>query len=232
MILKATHKVTVSAHEWLTPRMARLTLAGPSLVGMESRPAQDIEVLLTDADMPVKRRYTIRHARPDVGEIDVDVLIHGDSGPGSVWATVAQPGSVVEFVGPKGKLELLEADWHLLVGDEAALPAIAALAEALGPGAASVVLMEADSVDDELPIAASSVTWLHRTGAKPGTTSLLADALAALDTPEGNGRAYMLGESHTVHGLRAQLVRHGIPDERAFVKGYWNREAVPRRDRS
>jgi NADPH-dependent ferric siderophore reductase len=34
---------------------------------------------------------------------------------------------------PAQGIELLEADWHLFVGDEAALPAIVALTEALGP---------------------------------------------------------------------------------------------------
>ena len=77
----------------------------------------------------MKRRYTIRHARPDAGELDLDVLLHGD-GPGSRWGATAADGDEIAFQGPRGKLVLTDADWHLLCGDESALPAIAAIAEA------------------------------------------------------------------------------------------------------
>jgi len=104
------------------------------MVVVPIRPAQDIELLLREpSGRRVKRRYTIRQARPDVGELDLDVLLHGD-GPGSRWGETAAPGQTVEFQGPRGKLELRPAPAHLLVGDESALPAIAAICAALPTG--------------------------------------------------------------------------------------------------
>jgi NADPH-dependent ferric siderophore reductase len=218
------HQVAVVARERLTSRLVRLTLSGPALRGMRARPAQDIELLIDDEGRRVKRRYTIRRLRPDAGELDIDVLLHDGGGPGSCWAAGAAVGDPAEFVGPKGKLELLAADWHLFAGDEAALPAIAALTEALGPRATTIVLGEIGGPEDEIAIAASRLCWLYREGATPGERSPLPAALAELKVPGGVGRAYLLGESHTVHALRSRLAQLGISAERAFVKGYWNKK--------
>jgi NADPH-dependent ferric siderophore reductase len=160
--------------------MVRLTLAGPDLQGMRARPAQDIELLLgQEHGRRVKRRYTTRQLRPGAGELDIDVLLHASGGPGSSWAAQPADGDNAEFIGPKGKLQLLGADWHLFAGDEASLPAIAALTETLGSGADTVVLCEVGGPEDELPVETAHLHWLHRAGAAPGTTDLLAGAPGA-----------------------------------------------------
>ena len=221
--MRTPHHVTVTASTPVTPRMVRLTLAGPSLVGLVPRPAQDIKVYLDDpGGKRVKRRYTIRHTRPDTGEIDIDVLIHHGTGPGSRWAAGAPIGSPAEISGPRGKLELRAADWHLFVGDEAALPAIAALTEALGPTAPTIVLAEVDSDEDQVPLTTASVRWLARHGGPPGTPVLLTGALDTLVVPPGQGQAYLLGESRAMRAVREHLGTHGLSPERTFVKGYWN----------
>jgi NADPH-dependent ferric siderophore reductase len=216
------HTVTVTAVADLTPRMRRVTLAGPSLRGLQARPAQDVQLLLTTpSGSRVKRRYTIRAARPGLGEIDVDGLRHGH-GPGSDWVTEAQPGQHVDILGPLGKLELQPADWHLFVGDEAALPAFCALAEALPDGPRAVAVVEVGDTSDELPIHRADTTWLHRGDADPGRVELLAAGLGKLSVPPGDGRAYLLGESRAVVALRPLVTALGVPDERIYLKGYWN----------
>ncbi len=214
------HAVTVTAAVSLTPRMRRITLAGPSLVGVTTTPAQDVELILTDAGgRRVKRRYTIRRARPDVGEFDVDALLH-DHGPGGRWATTVERGDAVEFLGPRGKLELRASDWNLFIADEAGLPAIAALIEA--SSAPSVAIVEVGDATDEIDVAATSTTWLHRGDDPPGSPDLIDRALAGLVTPPGAGQAYLLGESRVVVALRAPVEALGISPDRQFVKGYWN----------
>lgn len=216
------HSVTVTAVSDLTPRMRRVTLAGPSLTGLRSRPAQDVQLLLTHpSGSRVKRRYTIRTARPELGEIDVDGLRHGH-GPGSAWVAEAEPGRQVDILGPLGKLELLPADWHLFVGDEAALPAFCALAEALPDGQRAVAVIEVGDASDELSIPGADTTWLHRGGADPGRAELLAAGLGELGLPAGDGRAYLLGESRAVVALRPLVSALGVPEERIYFKGYWN----------
>jgi NADPH-dependent ferric siderophore reductase len=217
------HAATVTAVRTLTPRMIRLTLAGLTLVGLQTRPAQDIELLLADRDLKrIKRRYTIRHCRPEAGELDIDLFLHDYGGPGSNWAHQAHPGSTAEFIGPKGKLELRPADWHLFVGDEASLPAIADLTEALGGDQISIALLEVTDEADQLPLVATDVRWLHRRTEPPGTPQFLTGALRDLHPPQGVGQAYLFGESRTMVALRPLVAELGVTTERVFVKGYWN----------
>jgi NADPH-dependent ferric siderophore reductase len=203
-----------------------VTVRAGSLVGASIRPAQDVELHLVDASgRRVKRRYTIRALRPETGEIDLDVLLHGDW-PGSTWGRTAAPGDEVRFQGPRGKLEIRPADWHLLAGDESALPAITAIAESVGQPALAVI--EVGSAADELPVAAA-VHWLHRGGRPPGTPDLLLPAVSRIDLPAGRGAAYLMGETRSMVALRALLESRGLTHDAIFVKGYWN---VARPDRA
>ena len=214
------NRATVTAVSSLTPRMRRVTVRAEAMVGVVIRPAQDVELLLREpSGRRVKRRYTIRHARPASGELDLDVLLHGD-GPGARWGADAQPGDVVEFQGPRGKLELRPAAAHLLIGDESALPAIAAICEALPSSEPARALIEVTDAADELPVA-GDVRWVHRGDAAPGSPDLLAAALDALDVPAGTA-AYLMGESRAMVALRAAVEARGVDHDAVFVKGYWN----------
>ena len=204
----------VDAHD-LTPRMRRITVSAPALD--RPRPAQDVELVLADATgRKVKRRYTITHYRN--GRFDVDALLHGDA-PGATWAARTAPGDEVQFFGPRGRLELRDADWHLFIGDESALPAIAELATTVR--APAYALIEVGDEKDELPVA-GEVRWLHRGGAPPGGLDVLAGAVDAFAQPPGTGHAYAMGESRVVAALRPRLHALGVPNEQLYVKGYWN----------
>jgi NADPH-dependent ferric siderophore reductase len=200
--------------------MRRVTVRAEAMRGVQPHPAQDVELHLADGSRRVKRRYTIRAARPASGELDLDVLLHGDW-PGSAWATRATAGEEVSFQGPRGKLELRHADWHLLVGDESALPAIAAICEALPAGEAALAVVETRDGADELPVR-GSVQWVHRRDAPAGTPDFLVPAVTALDWPGGAGRGYLMGETRSMVALRAVLESRGITHDAIFVKGYWN----------
>lgn len=204
----------------LTPRMRRVTVRCDAMTGASVRPAQDVELHLQEATgRRVKRRYTIRNFRPDSGEIDLDVVLHGE-GPGARWGETAAPGDVVRFQGPRGKLELRPAPAHLLVGDESALPAIAAICEALPADEPATAVIEVQDAADELPVAADT-RWVHRAGADPGSSQLLVDALAHVTITPGV-HAYLLGETRAMVTLRALLESRGVAHDAIFVKGYWN----------
>jgi NADPH-dependent ferric siderophore reductase len=219
------HAAIVTAVRELTPRMRRLTLQAPTVE--QPRPAQDVEVVLGDkTGRKVKRRYTIRQFRDGNREMDVDALLHGHGGPGAQWAATAAAGDHVQFFGPRGKLELRDADWHLFVGDESALPAFAALIEALPPTQRAIALVEVGDASGEIGVERDrgglAVRWLHRGDVPPGTPDLLAAAIDELQTPPGTGRAYLLGESRAVVSLRTHLAAHGIGVGETYLKGYWN----------
>jgi NADPH-dependent ferric siderophore reductase len=200
--------------------MRRVTLQCDAMRGVHVKPAQDVELLLREpTGRRVKRRYTIRHARPETGELDLDVLLHGDA-PGSSWGASAQPGETVEFQGPRGKLEARSAPAHLLVGDESAIPAIAAICAALPESERAVAVVEVGDAGDELDIDAET-HWVPRGTTEPGGAQLLTAALNTLDIPAG-AACYLLGETRAMVALRAVLEARGIAHDAIFVKGYWN----------
>ncbi len=223
--MRTVHVASLSARNWLTPRTTRLTLTGDVLAELRPRPAQDIEVLLSSDDgSRIERRYTIRHARPELGEWDIDVVVHQHGGPGSRWAAEPALGSRVEFAGPRGKLVLRPARHSLFVGDEASLPAIAASTEALPPGSQATVIVEVASEADRIPVTASDVRWLHRGDGAAGTTDLLSPAVAAHAMTTSIDHAYLMCESRVTKALHELLRQSGVQPTQVFAKGYWNRD--------
>lgn len=215
------HAGRVIATEQLTPRMRRVSLQSDAMRGVRLRPAQDIEVHLREpGGRRVKRRYTIRAARPDAGELDLDVLLHG-IGAGAAWGATAAPGDDVSFQGPRGKLELRHAPWHVLCGDESALPAIAAITESLPADEQAVAVVEVGAASDELPVR-GDVRWVHRGAHAPGTPDLLLPVCEALTVPHGWAQFYLLGETRSMVALRAMFEARGAEHDSIFLKGYWN----------
>jgi NADPH-dependent ferric siderophore reductase len=202
--------------------MRRVTVQADTMRGVAIRPAQDVELLLRENDgRRVKRRYTIRRARPDLGELDLDFVLHG-AGPGAHWGATATVGDEVEFQGPRGKLELRPAAAHLLVGDESALPAIAVIAGARPRSERAIAVIEVQDETDELAIDGTEVHWVHRGSAGPGTPDHLVPVVETLAFPPGAGHGYLMGETRSMVALRAVLENRGLAHDAIFVKGYWN----------
>src|ERR1700743_1271487 len=89
------------------------------------------------ADLPPEKRpsvrtMTVRQVDVAAREITVDIVVHGEHGVAGTWAAAAQPGQPIYLMGPGGAYTPdPAADWHLLAGDESALPAIATAPGAL-----------------------------------------------------------------------------------------------------
>ena len=148
-------RLEVVANTRLSPGFANITLGGPELENLKTagfdqavrlffpREGQDglrmpsfnseawmAEVLLMPKSRrPWVRNFTIRKARPEAGEVDIEFVLHADT-PASAWARRARPGD------PAGIFDIgvtylppARTSWQLLVGDESALPAILAILE-------------------------------------------------------------------------------------------------------
>jgi NADPH-dependent ferric siderophore reductase len=113
------------------------------------------------------------------------------------------------------------ADWHLLAGDESALPAIARALETLPAGALAHAFVEVSGPQEEQKIDSDvEVVWLHR-GDRPVGQALL-EAVRALEFPQGRPHAFVHGEAGFVKELRRLLrVERQIPREDLSVSGYW-----------
>ena len=55
--------------------------------------------LSPDLAVPM-RTYTIRNLRPQTCELDIDFVLHGETGPASRWAAHAKPGDCLQIVAP------------------------------------------------------------------------------------------------------------------------------------
>ncbi len=172
----------------------------------------------------MRRRYTIRALDRDTLTLTLHIVRHGD-GPGERWVSTAQPGDRIEGIGPRGKITVsLEADWHLFVGDESAMPAILAMTEALPGDAEATLVIEVPGPDDEqelLAPARTRLTWLHRLGRPAGDPGLLAAETAEVELGHGAGHAYVFGEASVVLRLREILAGRGLSQEQISPKAYW-----------
>ncbi|QKV76102.1 siderophore-interacting protein [Amycolatopsis sp. Hca4] len=179
---------------------------------------------MPDAVRPPMRTYTVRAHRPEVAELDVEFVLHGDSGPASAWAARVRPGDRVVFTGPYGLYSLPEeCGWQLLVGDETALPAIGAIIEQLPQGARASVYVElGDRAERQVfeTRGAVEIHWVVR-GARPLGEALL-EAVRAATFPGGTPYAWVSGEAGVVKAVRRHLVREREIAKRLICfTGYW-----------
>ena len=237
---------TVQRTERLSPTMVRIVVTGPDLARFAANEYSDAYVKLVflrpgvdyprpldlaavreqfaASDWPQQRTYTVRAWDPAALELTIDFVVHGDEGLAGPWARSAAAGDELLLQGPGGGyLPDPAADWHLLIGDESALPAIAASLERLPATAVGQVLIEVHGAEQEQKLAGPdgvSVRWVH-TGEGPLGEALVA-AVAALTFPDGVVQAFVHGEAGVVKDLRRLLkLERGVPQAQLSISGYW-----------
>lgn len=136
------------------------------------------------------RTYTVRAVRPELREVDVDFVVHGDGGPAARWILDAAEGDQVIIVGPDARSldSAVGIDWHpgdattvLLAGDETAAPAICSILESLPAGVRATAFIEVPHVNDAQPIeSAADVTlrWIARDSGEERLATAVAEWLA------------------------------------------------------
>src|SRR4051812_39102020 len=205
----------------LSPAFVRVTFGGPDLGEFRSGGCdQRIKVVLPRPDtgladcprggdwygewraLPPERRnpirtYTVRAARPERQEVDVDFVLHdGATGPAARWAGSCAAGSEAVLIGPNARFpgDCGGVEWRppagaaelLLAADETAVPAACAIVEQLPGDARGQVFLEVPAVADVLAVRAPAgvqVTWLPRSSRitdRPRGELLTATVLAAL----------------------------------------------------
>ena len=225
----------------LTPRMRRITLGGPELVGFVSLGTDDhvkllfpqnaaeqaaLETLVlgagkTDQPMPAMRDYTPRRYDLDTLELDIDFVLHGD-GPASTWAEQAKPGQFLHIGGPRGSMVVPDIfDSYLLIGDETALPAIARRLEGLAANRRALVVIEVENGAEQQKLdsaAQVNVIWVLREGGKNN----LLNTVKELQVPSGNLYAWVATETKMSRQIRQVLLdEHGLDEKFVKAVGYW-----------
>ena len=227
---RATHQLTVVRTEQLTPTMIRVVFASDAVAGFPDSAVPGIG--FTDTYVKLRfgdalRAYTLRRVDRAAGELVIDFVVHGDAGLAGPWAAAARPGDVLTCRSPGGEwAPRASADVHVLVGDEAALPAIGASLEALHaarPGARALVFAEVEAAGHEYPLAAGpgvDVRWIYRDGTPYGER--LVEAVLAEPWPGGDVEAFVHGNAEMVRPVRRYLLRNvDLPRDQLSVSGYW-----------
>lgn len=203
----------VTRVEQLSPNFIVVTLHGESLTSFRSDSFDDHVKLFFGEG--AKRDYTPRSFDIARQELTLEFALHG-SGVASDWARQAAVGQRLVVAGPRGSMVIpADYDWHLLVGDESALPAVHRRLEELPPEARVIVLLQVgDAADHRQLPALAAVQWVQ-------TQEELQAAVAALALPEGDGFAWAAGEAAVMAAVHPLLVAKGLPKEALKVAAYW-----------
>jgi NADPH-dependent ferric siderophore reductase len=238
--------LAVLGREQLSPHTVRITAGGPGFEALRMNeftdkyakilfvdpalgltPPYDLAALresLPPGQQPVTRTYTLRRADPRRQEVTIDFVVHGDEGIAAPWAARAEPGDVLTMSGAGGAYRPDPAsDWHLLAGDESALPAICSALEALPDDARGLAYLETSDPGEYLdakPPAGVEVVWLHRPhpGSQPG---LLAGAVLAGPWLPGRADVFAHGERESMKAIRAALKTRLGDGDQMSLSGYW-----------
>lgn len=177
---------------------------------------------------PHIRTYTVRSLDRENGILEVEFVLHGDSGPASAWAGNASAGDYLG-VGIKttGKVHQ-PSDWYLFAGDETATPAISAILETLPAKTTGLALLEVAHDEDKFYLnnnSAIEIRWLIRDGVPPEKSELILDVLkkTTLPDPELMSRhIWIAGEESMVRAIRKYAGEQlGLNREELHATIYW-----------
>ena len=244
----------------ITPNLVRVTLGGDELAGFVSSGFDDhTKVFFPDpatgeitlpnlvkgpdeqkgprvddgSPRPLMRDYTPHHFDPEANTLQIDFVLH-EAGPATAWARQAKPGQRLGVGGPRGSFMMTtDFDWHLLIGDATALPAISRRLGELPAGAKAVVLVEVETPEDEIELTSAaqlSVSWVHRNRTRGQTVASMTEALkavASVGLPKGDFYAWIACESLAAKALRTLLVtEYGANPKWMKAAGYWKQGSV------
>lgn len=217
-------RTTVRETAQLTPEMIRIVVDGEDLEGFGAGAFTDHYVKCRFGDKT--RSYTVRAWDPERRRLTLDFVVHGDDGLAGPWAARARVGDTLEMMGPGGAYTPdPDADWHLMVGDDAVIPAIAASLQRVPAGVPVFAVIEVSGPEHEQPLRSPGelrLSWLHRPGGPGEDPELQLAAVTALDLPAGRGHAFVHGEATAVRLIRRHLVlERGLPAESLSASGYW-----------
>lgn len=240
-------RLSVVRAEALTATMRRIVLGGADLEGFATLAFDDhVKLFFPDSagtlptpelvgnglrfpeggPRPEARDFTPRRYDATRRELTIDFGLHA-SGPATEWARAAVPGSTIGAGGPRGSDVLSdEIAWHLLIGDETALPAIARRLEERSTKTRVIAVIEVDEESERQPLADADaeVHWVSRR--KHGDDGV-DHAVRGVRLPAAPGLAWVAGEAAMARRLRGLLLdeRH-LPRATVKAAAYWRRDAI------
>lgn len=245
----------VVAVDRMSLSLTRVTLGGADLEGFVSLGFDDhVKLFFPDPDTdvfnlpeigpegpvwgegarPVMRDYTPRHFDAALRTLAIDFALHTPGGPATRWTEQARIGQKIGVGGPKGSFIVPTTfDWHLFLGDDTALPAIARRLEELPAGTQARVLIEVEGPQSQigLPSAAEvHVHWVYRGMSMAGSQPLLT-ALRDMTLLPGVFYSWVACESAQAKALREYLIDECRVNPRWIkASGYWRQGSADTHD--
>ena len=210
-----------------TDRYVKLVFPKPGVSYPEPLDMRALRGVLPPDDMPAVRTYTAMFPDVEAGTLAIDFVVHGVEGVAGPWAAAASPGDYLMVNGPGGGYRPdPTADWHLLVGDDSAIPAISAALASLPEAAVVRVVVLVDSASHEPSLSRptdGAVVFVHRDA--PDGKGGLDAAVRCVDWLPGRVHAFAHGEAAEImHGIRPYLLgERGLSRDQVSVSGYWRR---------
>lgn len=236
---RARH-VQLLARESISPGFLRLTLGGPELNDFLSAGFDDhVKLILPQSGLekpnlpvmidgrpqikgerPTTRDYTPLSFDASNNTLLMEFALHG-AGPAADWARTAPIGQWLGLAGPRGSLQIpADLQWHWLLGDESAMPAIERRLAELPAGAQAVVRMQISNPADQR-------VWRSAADLDLQWVDSLAEAVQSLEIPHGNGFIWAAGESRAMADLRKQVTaKPGANPKRMRIASYWKQGEV------
>lgn len=218
--------LTVQHVQRLSPHMIRVTFTSDDLNDFVSlSPDDHIKLFFTDADgAPARRDYTPRRFDTAARTLVIDFVDH-PGGPATAWAQSAAVGQTLQIGGPRGSMVTHNpAQRWLLIGDEAALPAIGRRIEEASPEAQITAIVSVPGPEDEQTLrtrATLDCRWIHRPLSKAHEADAVIAALGEVDI-SADTFVWIAGETHMVRAVRAHLLTaRGIDKDWVKAAGYW-----------
>jgi NADPH-dependent ferric siderophore reductase len=239
--------VQVKRIEAVTPHLIRITFTGDDLHDFVSasfddhikvffpepgadKPAlpeagPDGPVFAAGQPRPIARDFTPRRFDAATRELDIEFAMH-EAGPATTWAAQARIGQYLGVGGPRGSFVIPTGfDWHLLIGDDTALPAIGRRLEELPAGArvAAIIEVADPSARIEFDTQANLHTvWRYRSDSPYRGDALLKAVRETYLPEDGEGYVWAAGESATMHAVRYHLcTERGVDKRRIRAASYW-----------
>ena len=217
----AVHSVTQ-----ITPRLRRIVATGELEEWDPAKPGAHFKVFVPQmgSQEPAMRTYTVRSFKP--GALTIDFAQHSD-GPATSWAQDAEVGAEFEISGMarSGFVPDPASEWCVFLADHAALPAVAAILEALPSALRTLVIVELQAPQDALELESEAeleIRWLTETGAP---CDQLIAAARELALPDGSGEIWVGCEAGSMRRIRAHILSElHVAPRSLHTRAYWKQD--------
>lgn len=220
----APRSCKVSSSERIGTSLQRVRFEGEALQGLVPiSPGQQVSILAEGVWPTGGRNYSISDFAPDGHWVEVIAHLHGN-GPGARIFSRFTVGDSVQLWGPGGGFTFPNDGLsRVYVGDESAVGTFYSM---LSHEGCSQAFCAVDNPETAIAVEALHPQFRCIQRVSTNTNALerddvLLEALQESLTQE-NLRFILAGRTRTLHRLRTEMLRIGVPSSRISVRAFWD----------